>query len=205
MTVVQALTAYVIAATLLTITPGIDTALVLRSVAADGPRSGLRAALGIALGCLVWGGAVALGLATALAAAPLAFRLLQWMGAAYLLWLGLRLILAPRRELSMAVETKAMGAFRRGLLTNLLNPKIGVFYVTFLVQFVPQGVAVGGFVFLLAGIHVVLGLAWFALLIAAIAPLSRWLRRPGVLAWLDRSTGGIFVLFGARLALVRPA
>lgn len=205
MTVVQALTAFTVAATLLTITPGLDTALVLRSVAAGGARAGVRAGLGIACGCLVWGFAVAVGLTALLATAPLAFRLLQWVGAAYLLWLGVGLIANPRR--AVALDDSAIGqrAFVRGWLTNMLNPKVGIFYLTFLVQFVPPGVVVGGFVFMLACIHAALGLAWFAVLIAAVVPLSRWLRRPRVVAWLDRVTGGVFILFGARLALARQA
>jgi threonine/homoserine/homoserine lactone efflux protein len=135
------------------------------------------------------------------------FTLLQCIGAAYLLWLGANLLLRPRDALAdgAAALGTVTSAFRQGLLTNLLNPKIGVFYLTFLVQFVPAGVSVPGFVFLLACIHVALGLAWFAVLIGATLPLARVLRRPQVVRTLDRATGAVFVLFGLRLALApRP-
>ena len=200
MTITQAILGFTLAAALLTVTPGLDTALVLRSSAAGGARRAVAAALGIAVGCLVWGAAVAGGLGALLRAAPQMFALLQTVGAAYLLWLGARLILRPRDGFAADPEGAA-GGFSQGLLTNLLNPKVGVFYLTFLVQFVPAGVPAAPFVFLLACIHVALGLAWFALLIAATLPLARILRRPAVIRALDRATGGVFVLFGVRLAL----
>jgi threonine/homoserine/homoserine lactone efflux protein len=92
-TVVQALSAYMVAAGLLTITPGLDTALVLRTAAVEGPKRAVFAALGINFGCLVWGAAVALGLGALRAASTLAVNVLKWIGAAYLVWLGLNLLL----------------------------------------------------------------------------------------------------------------
>ena len=207
MTTAQALVAFVAAAAILTVTPGLDTAMVLRSAAAGGPRPAAFAALGIALGCLVWGAAVSLGLAALLAASELAYTILKWTGAAYLAWLGLKLLLWPRERFDVAepgsIRTDLWASLRQGLLTNLLNPKVGVFYVTFLPQFVPAGVGVAAFSFLLAAIHVVLGLLWFAALIAATVPVGRFLRRPRVVKALDRVTGGLFVAFGAKLALSR--
>jgi threonine/homoserine/homoserine lactone efflux protein len=206
MTTVQALLAFLVAASILTVTPGLDTALVLRTAAVTGPRPAGFAALGIALGCLVWGAMVSLGLGALLAASQLAYALLKWAGALYLLWLGAGLLLRPRGQAdsgASAAEGNAAQALRRGLLTNLLNPKVGVFYVTFLPQFVPAGASVAGFSFLLAAIHVLLGLAWFALLIGATVPLGRALSRPQVVRTLDRLTGGVFVAFGVKLALAR--
>jgi threonine/homoserine/homoserine lactone efflux protein len=207
-TVAQALIAYLVAAGLLTLTPGLDTALVLRTAAAEGPRRAGLAALGIITGCLVWGAAVALGLGALLAASSLAFAVLKWAGAAYLVWLGLGLILKPRGRFDLApgAATAAGGDLawmRRGLFTNLLNPKIGVFYVSFLPQFLPAGVAPAPFIFLLAAIHAALGLAWCACLIAATRPIAGVLQRPAVVRWLDRATGGVFLGFGVRLALER--
>ena len=206
MTPVEAVIGFTAAAAVMTLVPGLDTALVLRAAAVEGPKRAALAGLGVVLGCLVWGAAVAAGLGALLAASHTAFMILKWAGAAYLLWLGIGLIARPRKAFALEAGAgpAAGGDFawmRRGLITNLLNPKVGVFYVSLLPQFMAQGVPAGPFLFLLAAIHAVLGLAWFALLIAATAPIARTLRRPAVIAWLDRVTGGVFLAFAARLAL----
>ena len=92
---------------------------------------------------------------------------------------------------------------QRGLLTNLLNPKVGVFYISFLPQFLPQGAPAGPFIFLLAVIHVIIGICWSVCLIAATRPLAGALQKASVVRWLDRATGGVFLAFGVRLALER--
>lgn len=207
MTVVQALSAYVVAAGLLTLTPGLDTALILRTAAVEGPKSAAFAALGINIGCLIWGAAVALGLGALLAASTLAFNILKWVGAAYLVWLGLNLLLKPRDRFEVSDGAKVGGGdlawMRRGFLTNLLNPKVGVFYVSFLPQFLPADVQAAPFIFLLAVIHVILGSCWSATLILATRPIAGVLQRAAVVRWLDRVTGGLFLAFGVRLALER--
>ena len=199
-----ALIAFVAAATLLTITPGLDTAMVLRTAAVEGPRTAALAGLGIISGCLAWGAAVALGLGVLLAASSLAYTVLKWAGAAYLAWLGIRLILRPRSQFDVDAASPQRGNWwARGFLNNLLNPKIGVFYVSFLPQFVPAHVAAGPFIFLLAAIHAALGLAWSTCLISATRPIAGALKNAGVVRWLDRLTGGVFLAFGVRLALER--
>lgn len=207
MSLTAALLAYVLAASLLTITPGVDTALILRTATLEGPKRAAMAALGINVGCLVWGAAVALGLGALLAASELAFNILKWTGAAYLLWLGLQMLLKPRHEFSLTSDAEErhgqLGWFIKGLLGNLLNPKVGVFYVSFLPQFVPAGYAVGSFSFLLACIHVLLGLVWAATLILATRPLATFLRRGGLVKWLDRATGSVLLVFAAGLALAK--
>lgn len=207
MSITQAILAYLVAAGLLTLTPGLDTALILRTAAVEGSKRAALAALGIISGCLVWGAAVALGLGALLAASKVAFTALKWAGAAYLVWLGLGLILKPRASFDLpdgAPSTDGDFAWmRRGLLTNLLNPKVGVFYISFLPQFLPGGVAPAPFIFLLAAIHAALGLAWSACLISATRPIASALRRASVVRWLDRITGGVFLGFGLRLALER--
>lgn len=207
MTVVQALLAFSVAAGLLTLTPGLDTALVLRTAAVEGPKRAGLAAIGIGGGCLVWGAAAALGLAALLQASAMAFTALKWAGAAYLVWLGIGMLLKPRDRFDIgAGERSGAGALswlRKGFLTNLLNPKVGVFYVSFLPQFLPQGVAPAPFIFLLASLHVLMGLVWFAALIAATRPIAKVLKRPAVVRWLDRATGVVFLAFGARLAFER--
>lgn len=208
MTVLQSLLAFFLAAGLLTLTPGVDTALVLRTATVEGARRAAVASLGIGLGCLLWGGAVALGLGALIAASELAFTLLQWAGAAYLCWLGVNLILRPRASFGAgpqrpAARGGALEWFWKGLFGNLLNPKVGVFYVSFLPQFVPAGMPVGPYSFLLACLHVAMGLAWCGALILASQPLGRFLRRPAVIRAMDRMTGVVFIGFGLKLALAR--
>ncbi|SEB77318.1 Threonine/homoserine/homoserine lactone efflux protein [Pseudomonas saponiphila] len=205
MSITENLLAFTLAATLLTLTPGLDTALVLRTATVEGKRQALRAALGINAGCLLWGAAVAFGLGALIAVSELAFNLLKYCGAAYLAWLGLNMLLRPRRTFAPAGTAEKPGAnwFLKGLLGNVLNPKVGIFYVSFLPQFIPQGQPLVLWTFGLVSIHVVLGLVWSLLLIAATRPLAGVLQREKVIQWMDRTTGMIFVLFAARLALSR--
>jgi threonine/homoserine/homoserine lactone efflux protein len=194
------------AAGVLTLTPGIDTAMVLRASAAEGPRGGAAAAAGICLGLLVWGVGAAFGLTALVAASRLGFAVVKWAGAAYLAYLGTKLLLKPRSALLGAAAADApggrwTGAFRRGLLSNLLNPKVGVFYITFLPQFIPHGYSVAAITLLLAGVHVLLSLTWLSIVVALTVPLGRFLRRPAVVRTLDRLTGAVFVGFGVGLAL----
>ena len=205
MTPVQAALAFAFAAGILTITPGLDTALVLRTAAASGPKAAAKTALGILLGLFVWGVVTAVGIGALLRASTLAYRVLQVAGSLYLLWLGLNLLL--RRSAPHGPETVAPAGggrlFARGLLTNLLNPKVGVFYATFLPQFIPAGANVTWTSIAYAGIHALEGVLWFAALILATRPLASWLRRERVQRNLDRATGAVFLAAGARLALDR--
>lgn len=207
MTVLQALLAFTVAAGLLTLTPGLDTALILRTAAVEGPKRAVLAMVGILAGCFVWGGLVAVGLGAVLQASAVAFNILKWAGAAYLVWLGIGLILRPRDSFDTADAPAMTGSdtawMRRGFLSNMANPKMGVFYVSFLPQFLPAGVPAAPFMLLLTTIHVLLGVVWLGLLIAATQPIARVLRHAAVVRWLDRATGGVFVAFGLRLALER--
>jgi threonine/homoserine/homoserine lactone efflux protein len=207
MTVVQALIAFSIAAGLLTLTPGLDVALVLRTAASEGAKPAWLAGIGVCIGTLVWGAVAALGLGALLAASQLAFEVLKWAGAAYLVWLGLGLILKPRDRFDLPAAAAAprsdLGWLWKGALNNLLNPKAGVFYVSFLPQFVPAQIPAAPFMFLLACLHVLMGLAWFAVLIGATRPVAGALQKAAVVRWLDRLTGGVFLGFGVRLALER--
>jgi threonine/homoserine/homoserine lactone efflux protein len=197
------LIAYIAAASLLTITPGLDTALVLRTAVTRGAREAAFTGMGIAAGCFAWAVLVAFGLGALLAASTLAYSALRWIGAAYLLWLGYKMLRFPRRafvaEAAPAAGTRK--SFPTGLLTNLLNPKVGVFYVSFLPQFVPAGVRVAPYMLILGAIHALLGLVWFTGLIAATRPIARYLSKPSVVQMCDRLTGGMFVAFGLKLAL----
>jgi threonine/homoserine/homoserine lactone efflux protein len=209
MSVTQSVIAFALAAALLTITPGLDTALVLRTAAVEGPRRAMQAGIGICCGLLIWAVIAGLGLGALLAVSEMAYGALRIIGAGYLLYLGARMI---ARAGTSARTSEAEGShppgsasgggwFVRGMLTNLLNPKVGVFYVTFLPQFIPAGVSVLGMSVLLASIHAMEGVAWFVVLVTATQPLGFWLRQPRVQAGLDRVTGGVLILFGAKLAL----
>jgi len=221
MTTPHALLAFLIASSLLTITPGLDTALVLRCAALAGPKRAAAAAAGICLGLLTWGLAASIGLGELLKASALAYNVLRLAGACYLIFLGAKLFFrratSPNPALDSAPAQVASDQsfatnstspsesahrwFLRGLLTNLLNPKVGIFYVTFLPLFIPAHVNVILFSLLLAGIHAFEGVIWFAIIIAAVRPLGRWLRNARVAKTLDRLTGAIFVAFGLRLLL----
>ncbi|POG11581.1 lysine transporter LysE [Pseudomonas putida] len=198
------LLAFIAAASVLAVTPGVDTAMVLRAAAVDGRRTALLAAVGVALGCLAWGGAVSLGLGVLLQRSEVAYTVLKSAGAAYLLWVGIKLLLKPRQSFQNKLEgdntVSGWSAFARGLLTNLLNPKVGIFYVTLLPQFIPAGVALSMYSFFLASIHVLLTVVWFGLLIAATMPLKNLLSQPSTVKALDRVTGGIFIAFGLKIA-----
>ena len=205
MSIADNLIAFTLAATLLTLTPGLDTALILRTSTVEGRKQGLRAALGINAGCLLWGAAVAFGLGALIAVSQLAYEILKYCGAAYLAWLGMNMLVRPRQSLGAVAAQGRSEAnwFLKGMLGNLLNPKVGIFYVSFLPQFIPQGQPLVAWTFGLVGIHVALGLLWSMVLIGATQSLAGVLRREKVIQWMDRATGLVFVLFAARLALSR--
>lgn len=190
---------------LLTITPGLDTALVLRAAIAHGPARAAATAGGILTGALIWGVAAAIGASTLLAASETAYTVLRWTGAAYLIWLGLRLIRNTVTGSSVAGEQIAGSApagwraWRQGLLTNLLNPKVGVFYIALLPQLLPhEHAALWGA--LLALVHDVEGALWFAVVIAGAHSLRRRLARRRVQRIMDGVTGAALLGFGVRLA-----
>ncbi|WP_312602283.1 MULTISPECIES: LysE family translocator [Pseudomonas] len=203
MPIIDNVVAFTLAATLLTLTPGLDTALVLRTAAVEGRAQAIRAALGINAGCLIWGAAVAFGLGALIAVSELAYDVLKYCGAAYLCWLGLNMMVRPRNSMVANDTTRVQNTnwFLKGMLGNVLNPKVGIFYVSFLPQFIPQGHSLIFWTFGLVSIHVVIGFIWSMALIGATRPLAQILRREKVIQWMDRLTGGVFLLFAARLAL----
>lgn len=207
MDVTTALLSFSLAAALLTITPGLDTALVLRTATVEGPRRAMLAGAGVVTGVLAWGLIAALGLGAVLAVSETAYRIVQLAGAAYLIWLGvgmLRGALQPQRQgIGPASSPRAPNWFLRGVLTNLLNPKVGVFYVSFLPQFLPEDVPVVPFSVLLAGIHAVMGLLFFAAITAATVPIQRALTGPRLPRVLDGVTGSVLIFFAIRLLIDR--
>ena len=208
-----ALWSFVLVVGLLTLTPGIDTALILRTATARSTRQAWGVVLGIQSGTLVWGVLASAGITALLAASQVAYEVLRWAGVCYLVWIGGRMLRATwRREPTDAGEGSAAGepamagragflaGWRQGLFTNLLNPKMGAFYVALLPQFIPAGAAPLLSGILLAGVHVALGLAWSTVLVATAHRLRDLLRRPKARRLLDRVTGLVIVAFGVRLA-----
>ena len=206
MNVLLPLLGFTAACTIFTLTPGVDTAMVLRSAATGGPKRGNAAAAGICLGLLVWGFGAASGLSLLLAASRTGYMVLKLCGAAYLLWLGVNFWRHRPHSPEATPDEAASGtraAFRRGFTSNMLNPKVGVFYITFLPQFIPAHASVAAFAILLTGINLALEMIWFAALIALTVPLARTLARPAVKRALDRVTGATLIGFGLRLGLTR--
>lgn len=191
--------AFTLVALLLTLTPGADTALVLRTAAASNAAAGLRCTLGICTGTMTWAAASALGVSALVATSTLAYDVLRYGGAAYLIWLGLTSLRSARPTSADPPRR----AFRDGLVTNLLNPKIGVFYATLLPQFLGPEDPVLATSLLLAGIHATLGLLWLGLLSLAAERASTTLRREGVRRAMQRVTGVVLIGFGVKVLAAR--
>jgi threonine/homoserine/homoserine lactone efflux protein len=191
---------------LLTITPGADMAMVARSVFTGGRREAFATTLGISAGCFVWACASALGVAAVLAASQTAYDALRLVGAAYLVWLGVQSLLAARRG---AAPVPGDGAprqghpFRQGLLTNLFNPKIAVFYSTFLPQFIGPGDPALLVSMLLACVHITLGIVWLSLYAWLLDRAVETFKGSRVRRALDTLTGTVLVGLGLRLAAER--
>jgi threonine/homoserine/homoserine lactone efflux protein len=193
---------------LLTIVPGLDTAMVLRSTAARGRRHGLATALGVNTGALLWGAGAAVGVSALLTASTVAYTFVRVVGAVYMVWMGARLLRHARRGVAEAAEpgrtvreTSLARSWGRGFTTNLLNPKIGAFYVAILPQFIPASaphLAVG---LLLALVHDLEGMIWFTAIILGAHTMRKRLERRQVRRGLDGLTGATLIAFGIKLGL----
>ncbi len=188
---------------LLIVIPGPDTAMVTKNAVAGGRRSGVYAAFGVSVGLTIWTAAAALGIAALLRASEIGFDLLKFAGAIYLTWVGIQM-LRSRGVVADAPSARTGSgkkAFRQGLLSDLGNPKIAVFFTSLLPQFVHgTGSAFTPLLFL-GVVFAVLTLLWLAVYALAVGHASGWLRRPGVRKALDRVTGVVLIGFGVRLAL----
>jgi threonine/homoserine/homoserine lactone efflux protein len=210
------LAAFALAVFVLNATPGVDLLLTLSRTWQAGVRAGAAAALGITAGCAVHALAAAFGLAAVLALHPQAFVALQWAGAAYLLWLGGQMLHSARWPAAVAEGSGAAplparslpAEFRRGLLTNVLNPKVAFFFLAFLPPFVPAASPDKTASFLLLGAWFVLQGGLFLLVVVALADrLARQSRRgtPGPLKRLLEAAGGVlFIALALRILNERP-
>lgn len=200
---------YVFAITLLSMTPGVDTVLVLRNTARGGVADGLLTNLGICSGLFVHACVSALGISAILLQSAWAFSALKLAGAAYLLWLGLsslRRCLQGGGGLAISggpVTAHGWRALREGLLCNVLNPKPIVFYMAFLPQFIDPDAGVLQQSLWLAVIHFAIALVWQGLLVLLVERARALLARPAVGRLTEGLTGGAMLLLGAKLALER--
>jgi threonine/homoserine/homoserine lactone efflux protein len=205
-TIGDAVLGFAIVAALLTVIPGLDTALVLRSSLTRSRGYAWATALGIQFGVMVWGIAAAVGATALLAASELAYDVVTIAGAIYLLGLGVSLVVKSFRHRGVEATAELpparggwWGGFAMGALTNLLNPKVGVFYIATIPQFVPPGVSPLAMGALLAAVHCVLGMFWFTAIFLGGSALGARLRSARFMRWIDRVTGVVLVGFGVKL------
>lgn len=207
MQLAHSLLTYLPAAVIVTLLPGPDTALILGISTRHGVRPARRAALGIGAGLMVWAVAVAVGLAGALRASAGVYEAFRWCCAAYLLYLAASALIAARRRdaaepptATTARESRTPPGFRLGLLTAALNPKLGVFFVTMLPQFIPASAPVVTYTLALVALHAACAVGWFFLLARLAEQGQQWLSRNRVQRWITRSTAAAFTAFGLRTA-----
>lgn len=200
-------------AAILTLTPGADTMLIMRSVFARGQRAGLLTTVGICSGLFFHATLSALGLSLILVRSATAFELVKLIGAFYLIYLGGQsLWQAFRHGVRKLSTNEGSGtkqkkewwqSFLEGLLTNVLNPKVAIFYLAFLPQFISPSDPVLAKSLLLAGIHFMLGIAWLSLVTMFLGRVRGFLIRPRVPRTIEATTGVVLIAFGARLAMER--
>ena len=186
--------AFTLVAALVTVTPGVDMALVARHALGGGLPPALRASAGILLGLVVWATAAAAGIAALLASSATAFTALKLAGAAYLVYLGIKALVGGTSHR----EPRPGAPFRQGLFSNLLNPKMAVFYPTVIPQFVAADDPLA-MPLVLATIHISMGVVWLPVYAWAVARLGAVFRS----RWVERVTGVVLVGLGIRLALDR--
>lgn len=195
--------AFIVAATLIVLLPGPDTLVVLRNLIRGGRGLAIRTVLGVETGLTVWVVTAALGLSAVLRASEDAYFVLRIAGAAYLLWLGIS-SLRSRGQAAPERPARRRGligqGYSAGLTTDLLNPKVGVFFVTFLPGFVPAGYSVGWMSLLLGGIFVLLTGLYFIIFLAASSRITGWMSTGHIRRRLDRVTGLVLIGFGVKLA-----
>jgi threonine/homoserine/homoserine lactone efflux protein len=193
---VSHLTAFVGISAIVICTPGPDTALVVRNTLFGGRANGVRTAAGIVLGIAIWTFAASAGIAALVAASRPLFDALRFLGAAYLVWLGLKTL---RRRHRTEIASRPGTGFRQGLLSNLGNPKIAVFFTSLLPQFAAGFFALAA----LGALFCAMGALWLTGYALVVARARGFVLRPPVRRALDVVTGAVLVGFGVRLAFAR--
>jgi threonine/homoserine/homoserine lactone efflux protein len=201
---------FIISGLLLNVTPGPDTAYIVGRSVQLGWRGGTAAALGIGTGCLVHVFGAAIGLSALLAASSAAFTLVKWAGAGYLCFVGVKMLLS--RQQAPADNSAAAGGaialrqvFLQGALTNILNPKVALFFLAFLPQFVDADAPHKSLAFVaLVLMFISTGTLWcFTIAALAARAASRLRQSGGALVWINRALGGVFVYLGVRIAALQ--
>ncbi|MDQ1665679.1 MAG: hypothetical protein QOH75_1710 [Actinomycetota bacterium] len=198
---------FAVAASLIVLLPGPDTLVVLRNLIRGGRRTAALTVAGVLSGLTVWVAAAAFGLAALLHASEDAYAVLRVVGACYLLWLGIQTWRSRSTPEALTADALKPGrrwlgrGFGAGLATDLLNPKVGVFFVTFLPGFVPSGVSVGSASLAFGAIFVVETAVYFTVLLFLAGRITRWMRDTTIRRWLDAATGTVLIGFGVRLAV----
>jgi threonine/homoserine/homoserine lactone efflux protein len=193
--------AFLAVSALVIVTPGQDTALTIRNSLVGGRRGGVQTAIGVALGQLVWALATSVGVAAVLRASEPAFLGLRLAGAAYLLYLGGQALWSAARRAGhhAPIRSRPRGsALRQGLISNLGNPKMAVFFTSLLPQFAPGGSFAG--LLALGLVFCSMTLAWLTVYALAVARAGDVLRRPRIRRWIEGFTGAVLVALGIRLA-----
>ncbi|GIH21731.1 lysine transporter LysE [Acrocarpospora phusangensis] len=191
----------------LTMMPGPDMAVVTKKAVASGWRDGLRTVGGITAGLLVWGVLTVAGLAAVLAASTTAYTILKFAGAAYLLYLGVQALIHSRRqgvEPVVAGPAPAGGPWRTGLINNLLNPKIAVFYTGLLPALAPSELSPHVGMALLVLVHAALTIAWLGGYVMLLSRARAFFAKPRVRRIMDRVTGTVLIGFGLKVAASQP-
>ena len=206
---ITALTTYLIAITLLTITPGVDTMLIIRNTARGGWRDGAVSSLGICSGLFLHATVSAVGISVILLQAAWAFSALKLFGAGYLIWLGISSWRKALKQESFEIVNGkpsvatfvVQRSLREGFLSNILNPKTAIFYMAFLPHFInPAQSALLQSLFL-AGLHFMIAMIWQCLLALMVKQLKVWLQRPRVSQIFDGATGTVMIALGLRVAV----
>lgn len=202
---IQHYDAFLLACVALTLTPGLDTFYILARSGREGHMVGLGAALGTNSGCVVHTLAAVLGLSAILMTSAMAFTVLKYLGAAYLIWIGLRMLFS-RQSTHAPTETRGRGfaaAFRQGMLTNVLNPKVALFYLAFLPQFISLRANHPQLGLLVLGVSFIcVALSWSLVLALLGGRVHRLMQeKPHVEQWMDRACGVVLLGFGLKLAL----
>ena len=206
--------AFVVVATLLAVTPGADTLLVVRNVLTRGRLAALATVAGIAGGCVVHAVLSAVGVSLILVRSAEAFAVLRWCGAAYLIVLGVQSARrwwrgddgAPASSDPRAAAVRParrLRSFVEGLLTNVLNPKVGIFYLAFLPQFVGPGDPVLERSLLLAALHIGIGVVWLSVLTLGVGRIRPLVESRLWRARLEGVSGAVLIGLGVRLAAAR--